>query len=703
MKYSKIKKITVCILIQVFLILNFSWAAQEGFSDSFSTHTLAPALQINNSTYFLPYYNVNVGVVRPWNQVAVVLKEQKKIDGYFNNTIDVSFKHDQVGIFSKILSMIGREGELISFEMVQGKERNMFRFEVTTKTKNQRKLIIDQIKEIKDLPQENHKRVKKQKWVLTISASAKGDALREITAYLASFNINVSKFLTPKQLGEGKAEFAFELDIPRYSKIQLLEAELNTLGNNVQISKGQLVDRVLDDFLISEINVNINKKSRLAMRSAIKIVADRHMSQARKDGRMPFLMHPVEIAKIISNELNMFDPDLLAYFSESLNNMEKEEVVLTILMATLLHDAVEDGDITQEKLDADFSRVISTIVKLVTKLPDQRDKQGEAVYLNNLLKKGKVSKIIRQIAQIIKIADRIHNLRTLKYNSPEFQRKVIFSTIDNFLPHFIDKINTKEIKNEYMKALFTRTIELFEQQLLMVLKDLDIDPQQRIQYEWEEQCRLNPKVLRLAEQNNLIAHGVSLEKGGRDRLFSIMEQGYISAKPIKLKESAESVDLGMVVFAGVLRPQRSDENHDDYQAESPGDYKPFYVVLNSEPEADVQGLRITREIAKRNVILPGLYRAIEIDPDKGVWGIGSDLHMAYLVPAHTDRQELTRKMLQAVQAGKIDKQFALEAIAKIITYKEFLAIKGSLKSRSISAIKKKNITAFYAGFIDRSI
>lgn len=687
MKYSKYSKITAYILIQVFLMLNFSWAQQENVRGNNDTHTLAPALQISNNAYFLPYYNIDV--VKPWNKVNVILKEQRQIEDYFNNTIEVNFKNDQVGIFSKILKAIDRDGKLISFQMVDDKERKLFRFEVITETKKQRSIIIDKIKEIDDLAQENLKKIKKKKWVLRISAPEKGDALKQITAYLAFLRINVSKFLTPKQLGDGQVQFVFELDIPRYLKIDLLKSKLclliNRSSENVQVTAGQLVDLVLDEFLISEIKVDITTVERRLLRLAVKTVADRHMSQARKDGRVPFLMHPVEIAKILSNEIEIFDPDLRRHFSRSLK-LKEEEVVLSILMATILHDAVEDGDVSQEKLETNFGRLISSIVKLVTKLPDQRDKKGEAVYLNNLLKKG--SKVVRQIAQIIKIADRIHNLRTLNHNSSEFQRKVVFSTIDNFVPYFIAKINIDQIENEYIKDLFTRTIELFDQQLLITLKDLEIGPQQRIQYEWEEKCRLNPEILRVAEKNNLIAHGISREKGGLDGLFDIIQKGYIKAK---------LTDWGMTVFAGLLRPQKSDENHDDYQAESPGDYKPFYVILDPV----VNDFRIRQEIAKRKVILPGFYRAMPIAQDN--WGLGSEFHIAYLVPANSDRQRLTRKMRQSVQDGKIDTDVALKAIAKIITYDEFLAKKGVLTHRTMSAIKKNNINSLTDAFINCSI
>ncbi len=693
MKTSKYLKITAYILIQLFLTANFVWAADDIGMGADCLHTLAPALQINSNIYFPQYYTFDV--VKPWDKVDVVLKEQKKIIDSFTNTIEVSFRNDHVGIFSEIINAISEDGELIWFEMGKDKDRKTFKFGVSTKTKKQRSIIIDKIKNIDDLPNNKHKEIKKKKWVLTITAEEKGEALKNITSYLASLYINVSEFLTPKSLKDGQSQLVFELDIPRFFKIDMLKSKLSLFTNstpaNVQITAGQLTDRILDEFLIKELSVEIGKEGRKDLRSALKIVAARHISQARKDRRTPFVMHPVEIAKIISNEIKMFTPELLLYFSRALK-MKKDKVILSILMATLLHDAVEDGDILQEKVYANFGKLISEIVRMVSKTSDQRDKKGETVYLNDLVKRKDT---VGLIAQIVKIADRIHNLRTLRHNSPEFQRKIVFSTIDNFTPFFISRINVDEIKNKYMRDLFIRTIRMFNHQMLRTLNELNfldeigtIYPEQRKQYEWEEKCRLNPKVLRLAEKNNIIAHGVISEKGGRASLLGIIKQGYIKAKP---------TEVGMTVFAGLLRPQRSGEDYDDYQAESPGPFGPYYVLL----DPIVNNLRLTKVFAKRKVILPGFYQGRLID---GVnYGIKDDFHLAYLVPANTDRQYIADKLSKLVQNNELDMNIAWEAISKIITYDEFLALKGSLNQKNMFKIKTAAKSFFTSHFIEHSI
>ncbi len=96
-------KITSYILIQLFLTANSAWAVQDIDMGPDHYNMLAPALQINSNINFFQYYTVDV--VKPWDKVDVVLKEQKRMIDGMNNTIQVSFRHDHVGIFSKIIKL----------------------------------------------------------------------------------------------------------------------------------------------------------------------------------------------------------------------------------------------------------------------------------------------------------------------------------------------------------------------------------------------------------------------------------------------------------------------------------------------------------------------------------------------------------------------------------------------------------------------
>ena len=123
-----------------------------------------------------------------------------------------------------------------------------------------------------------------------------------------------------------------------------------------------------------------------------------HEGQFRKSGE-PYIIHPIAVAKI------------LAGFG-----MDNETVI-----AGLLHDAVEDTPYTREELVKDFDEKIAALVEGVTKLGNISYDSTEAAQAENFRKLFlAMSKDIRVL--IIKLADRLHNMRTLEY---EEVKKVI--------------------------------------------------------------------------------------------------------------------------------------------------------------------------------------------------------------------------------------------------------------------------------------
>jgi len=178
--------------------------------------------------------------------------------------------------------------------------------------------------------------------------------------------------------------------------------------------------------------------------------------------KTPFLMHPVEAVRVLANEIKIFTPQTIAYLSKELG-ISKEEVIIDVLIAAFLHDAVEDKDITEKDLRIMFGDRVADIVLMLSKEEKHKGKIGEAIYLKNIVNR---TDIIGLLAQLIKIADRMHNLNTLKGNEPEFQRKIFFHTRDIFIPELIDKIDLEAIKNKQLRKIFERVIEeLFKDQI----------------------------------------------------------------------------------------------------------------------------------------------------------------------------------------------------------------------------------------------
>ncbi len=157
---------------------------------------------------------------------------------------------------------------------------------------------------------------------------------------------------------------------------------------------------------------------------AYKVARDAHKEQKRKSGE-PYIIHPVSVAIILA-ELEL----------------DKETIV-----AGLLHDVVEDTDMTLEDIEREFNPEIALLVDGVTKLT-QLNYSADKVELQaeNLRKMFlAMAKDIRVI--IIKLADRLHNLRTLQYMKPEKQREKARETMDIYSP-IAQRLGISKIKIE---------------------------------------------------------------------------------------------------------------------------------------------------------------------------------------------------------------------------------------------------------------
>ena len=135
-----------------------------------------------------------------------------------------------------------------------------------------------------------------------------------------------------------------------------------------------------------------------------------HSGQYRSSGE-PFIVHPLEVALILI-DLGL-DIDTIA--------------------AGLLHDVVEDTGVKIEELEAIFGSEVAKLVDGVTKLGKIAYKTKEEQQVENLRKMFlAMAKDIRVI--IIKLADRLHNLRTLEYVDEDKQREKAYETLEIYAP-----------------------------------------------------------------------------------------------------------------------------------------------------------------------------------------------------------------------------------------------------------------------------
>ena len=178
-------------------------------------------------------------------------------------------------------------------------------------------------------------------------------------------------------------------------------------------------------YLHNEDNLNLIKK-------AYDVAKKKHEGQFRKSGD-PYIQHPVEVAYILAT-LHA-GPDTIA--------------------AGLLHDVLEDTDMSKEEMAATFNKDVAEIVDGVTKISKLKYMTKEKALAHNheklLLAMAKDIRVI-----LVKIADRLHNMRTIQFHSEEKQKRIAQETLDLYAPlaHRLGMYRIKaELEDLSFKAL----------------------------------------------------------------------------------------------------------------------------------------------------------------------------------------------------------------------------------------------------------
>lgn len=181
---------------------------------------------------------------------------------------------------------------------------------------------------------------------------------------------------------------------------------------------------VLFDKLISMVKKYHPSDDVHLIEKAYKIAYKAHEGQKRKSGE-PYIIHPVCVCIILA-ELEL----------------DKETIV-----AGMLHDVVEDTVMTSEEIAAEFSDEVALLVDGVTKLTQLNYVADKVeVQAENLRKMFlAMAKDIRVI--LIKLADRLHNMRTMQYQTPEKQKEKSTETMDIYAP-IADRLGISKVKVE---------------------------------------------------------------------------------------------------------------------------------------------------------------------------------------------------------------------------------------------------------------
>ena len=160
------------------------------------------------------------------------------------------------------------------------------------------------------------------------------------------------------------------------------------------------------------------------VKKAYEFAENAHMGQVRKSGE-PYFIHPVSVASILT--------DLM--------------IDATTIAAGFLHDTVEDcPEVTLDTIRAEFGDEVAQLVDGVTKLDkldftNREEQQAESLRKMILA----MSKDIRVV--IIKLADRLHNMRTLRFQAENRQRAIAHETLDIYAP-LAHRLGMGSVKSE---------------------------------------------------------------------------------------------------------------------------------------------------------------------------------------------------------------------------------------------------------------
>ncbi|MCI6716649.1 MAG: bifunctional (p)ppGpp synthetase/guanosine-3',5'-bis(diphosphate) 3'-pyrophosphohydrolase [Bacilli bacterium] len=188
---------------------------------------------------------------------------------------------------------------------------------------------------------------------------------------------------------------------------------------------------VAGEYLHEEKHINIIKK-------AYEVAASKHEGQFRKSGD-PYVQHPLEVAYILAT----------LHTSPS------------TICAGLLHDVLEDTDMTKDEMTAMFGADVANIVDGVTKISKLKYMTKEKALAHNheklLLAMAKDIRVI-----LVKLVDRLHNMRTIEFQDPEKQKRIAKETLDLYAPlaHRLGMYRIKaELEDTSFKVLYPNEYE----------------------------------------------------------------------------------------------------------------------------------------------------------------------------------------------------------------------------------------------------
>ncbi|MFZ0304792.1 MAG: bifunctional (p)ppGpp synthetase/guanosine-3',5'-bis(diphosphate) 3'-pyrophosphohydrolase [Terracidiphilus sp.] len=184
--------------------------------------------------------------------------------------------------------------------------------------------------------------------------------------------------------------------------------------------------------LLRHVKANRPNEDVSLIRKAWEFCVKHHEGQMRASGE-PYIIHPLEVAEVLA----------------------EMKLDSTAIAAALLHDAVEDTPATSEEIDAGFGDQVAHIVEGVTKIDkiqfaNREDRQAENV------RKMLLAMVSDVRVVLIKLADRLHNMRTLEHLKPDRQEAIARETLDIYAP-LAHRLGMGKVRGELEDLAFRYT------------------------------------------------------------------------------------------------------------------------------------------------------------------------------------------------------------------------------------------------------
>ena len=227
------------------------------------------------------------------------------------------------------------------------------------------------------------------------------------------------------------------------------------------------------DDILEKVSPSYSEKDINLLKKAYVFAARAHKGQTRRSGE-PYLSHPLEVT----------------------NMLAEMRLDRTTLIAGLLHDALEDTDITASDLREDFGQEVATLVESVTKISRVQESSPE-VRQAETIRKIILAMIDDLRVIFIKLADRIHNLKTLKFLPEDKQHQVARETLEIYAP-IANRLGMGRIKAELEDLSF----RYVDPEAYFRVSSL-VDPQR--QKAEQELARFKKALEKLMGENNIPA------------------------------------------------------------------------------------------------------------------------------------------------------------------------------------------------------